>query len=313
MKQRILYIDHAKAILITLVVFGHLLEQISFKDSRILYLCIYAFHMPAFIFISGLCYKKGAGIKKFVIYYLVFQTLYLLCDIYQKGTSVKITYTTPVWIMWYLLSMIFWYMISNYLQSDKINGLITLAISIALALVVGYDTTVGRYLTLSRTIVFFPFFWSGVYIKTNYMEKFDFFLQDWHKKNLYIKLSILSVALCCYVYLIQNQLQFKKYWFYEANAYNENGYQLQTRLILFILAAVLTVGFLIIIPKRKNKILEFIGKNTLPIYLWHGIVIKIATKYNIFKSVKYPFITACIGTIVFVGGFSMISLRRSVK
>ncbi len=60
MKERIYQFDNAKAILIFLVVIGHMTSDYV-SDSymvRSVTLWIYLFHMPAFIFLSGLVHKR---------------------------------------------------------------------------------------------------------------------------------------------------------------------------------------------------------------------------------------------------------------
>ena len=56
MKERNLKLDNAKGILITLVVIGHMLLPIQGTTRGVtnFFYMIYAFHMPAFVFISGL-------------------------------------------------------------------------------------------------------------------------------------------------------------------------------------------------------------------------------------------------------------------
>lgn len=59
-KERSLLFDNIKTVLIILVVLGHALEEISLEhEYGIIRVCIYSFHMPAFIFISG--YFSGGG------------------------------------------------------------------------------------------------------------------------------------------------------------------------------------------------------------------------------------------------------------
>ena len=96
MEQRSYYFDNAKFILIGFVVFGHLLSPYA-NDSQLigaLYKTIYTFHMPAFILVSGYFakgfYKKGylaKIIKKLIIPYLIFQSIYTVFYYYLYGKS----------------------------------------------------------------------------------------------------------------------------------------------------------------------------------------------------------------------------------
>ena len=80
-KERDYFFDNARALLIFLVVFGHLMEPYRSSSGFItsLYLTIYSFHMPGFLFISGYFAKKAgqAGYieklsKKLLIPYFIF-------------------------------------------------------------------------------------------------------------------------------------------------------------------------------------------------------------------------------------------------
>ncbi len=53
LKERDYFFDNARAILILLVVFGHMLQPYTSGDKYLsaLYLVIYSFHMPTFLFI----------------------------------------------------------------------------------------------------------------------------------------------------------------------------------------------------------------------------------------------------------------------
>ena len=67
-EKRIFLFDNVKFLLIVLVVTGHFLLRYvdNYCHYRSLFLFIYSFHMPLFIFISGL-FHKNAGIRKKVL------------------------------------------------------------------------------------------------------------------------------------------------------------------------------------------------------------------------------------------------------
>src|SRR5699024_10159259 len=75
--ERNAYFDNAKVILIFLVVFGHLIQPFISASSELntLYLCIYTFHMPAFIFF--VLFMFGHFIQPFISASLELNTLYL--------------------------------------------------------------------------------------------------------------------------------------------------------------------------------------------------------------------------------------------
>ncbi|WP_052356695.1 acyltransferase family protein [[Clostridium] dakarense] len=61
------FVDNLKVLLIFLVVFGHLIERyINTNDTLMgMYMFIYTFHMPLFIFISGFLSKNIHKSKKY--------------------------------------------------------------------------------------------------------------------------------------------------------------------------------------------------------------------------------------------------------
>ena len=85
MRMRDNRLDVAKGVLIVLVVLGHLLEEVSgeWEDGlvRLVLTVIYAFHMPAFVFLAGLTAKSTRLLERlltFVMLLGVFQYLYFV-------------------------------------------------------------------------------------------------------------------------------------------------------------------------------------------------------------------------------------------
>ena len=66
MKERIALWDNLKFILIILVVIGHLADEFTAKSDvyKSVFLFIYTFHMPLFIFISGLFHSEKNIVKR---------------------------------------------------------------------------------------------------------------------------------------------------------------------------------------------------------------------------------------------------------
>ena len=85
--------DNMKGILVFLVVFGHFLELCpATLQKNILYLVIYSFHMPAFLFFSGFFAKyHPRRMGQLAILYGIFQLLYRLFAHFalQSGSALE--------------------------------------------------------------------------------------------------------------------------------------------------------------------------------------------------------------------------------
>ena len=88
-KERNAYFDNMKALLIFLVVLGHVLSNFAGDDSvgEWIYLVIFSFHMPAFLFVTGYFArsdpKKVIGqllILYLIMYFLVIAQYFIYVD-----------------------------------------------------------------------------------------------------------------------------------------------------------------------------------------------------------------------------------------
>lgn len=183
MKERDAYFDNLKGILISLVVIGHFIESFYFKSKffEIIYTFIYTFHMPAFIFLSGLFFKPD--LKKafyFLKLYIIFQLLKLGLNYFLFNKDVTIhSLLYPTWTLWYLLSMFFWYLISCFNKKIKISVIGMFIIS----LLVGFIPCMTSIFSLQRTFAYLGFFTLGVFI--NY-KKFKKIMHELSIKRIYI-------------------------------------------------------------------------------------------------------------------------------
>lgn len=158
-------LDNVKGVLILLVVFGHVLELFVAKSAlyRAIYSGIYIFHIPLFVMIAGMLSKAtlhAADVKKIVTKLLlpliIFQCLYL-AFIGLKASHPTVPLLQPYWILWFLLSMVFWRLALPLF----VRVPFFIAVSFAIALAAGFSKSIGYTLSLSRTLYFFPFFLIG--------------------------------------------------------------------------------------------------------------------------------------------------------
>lgn len=152
--------DNIKAILITLVVFGHMLEYISITNEyAVIRAVLYSFHMPVFVFISGYFSndQKDNYYKNTLIHcavpYFIFNTVFAI--IFSRKLIVDIL--TPRYLFWYLLSLLVWRVSVPLFRRIRF----ILPISIVLGLYCGVIHDADRFLSISRTISFMPYFIAG--------------------------------------------------------------------------------------------------------------------------------------------------------
>lgn len=174
--------DNIKFMLIFLVVFAHLLEvNGTFKGKNLLYEMVYSFHMPMFIFLSGFFarYNRQKIAFSFVYTYILMQVLYSAFKYYvltpETTEPFSMNFTTPYWLLWYLLALIFFYLLIPFFQqSDRRKQAAVLIVLFAVSLLFGFDSTIGYYFSLARFFSFLPFFVLGMYVKdrSNEIEAF---------------------------------------------------------------------------------------------------------------------------------------------
>lgn len=265
-KNRDYFLDNLKVILIFLVVFGHVIEfyinESVFLKS--LYIFIYLFHMPVFVFVSGYFSKNEKGVRRGAFKNLLIP--YIVFDIIWYTTACLVTrenifsFIYPGWTLWYLISLFFWRISLKYLL--RIKGIIP--ISIVAGLLIGFlDKGLG-VLAFSRTIVFLPFFLMGYLFKGKDL-----------KRIFRINKAISIIGLCSFfvvsVYIASNDL-IKYSFLYNNEAYSAYGLTnmegILVRGCLYSVSILLGI-FLINITPNKKVFFSYIGKNTMNIYVFH--------------------------------------------
>ena len=111
------WLDNAKMALVTLVVLGHAWTLLPDSGStRSLYDALYAWHLPAFVFVTGYLSRSFAYtparmwqlVRTVVVPYLIFECLLALFRIHVGGEDLSRLFENPHWPMWYLAALFFW-------------------------------------------------------------------------------------------------------------------------------------------------------------------------------------------------------------
>ncbi len=275
-KTRDYSLDNIRFFLIFTVVFAHLLEVFgTFSGSVYIYRFIYIFHMPVFIFLFGynVRYSPKKVIFRWCLPYIVFQSLYLLFSLFVLDIKVDFQYTTPYWLLWYMLSLIFYQLLLPlYETTNKNRQILTLICAFVISLLVGFDETIGYYMSLSRFFVFQPWFLLGYYCKKNGI--LEVMIKQKITRTVVMIFSVVLIglsALLLYYTDIPNGL------LYGSLPYAKCGGALWMRAIVSIISICWILFLFVGVKPYLNKklfLITTIGQNTWPIFLLHGFFIK---------------------------------------
>ena len=164
MSARDPWLDNAKMALVTLVVVGHswtLLPHNGLNDA--LYDFLYAWHVPAFVLVTGYLSKSFAWtrtrlwhlVRTVAVPYLVFECAIALFRIYVGGEKLEDLFADPHWPMWYLAALFFWRLLTPIFTPMPGGLLASVGVSLAAGLYFS-DT-----LDLARVFGLLPFFVLG--------------------------------------------------------------------------------------------------------------------------------------------------------
>jgi fucose 4-O-acetylase-like acetyltransferase len=265
--------------------------------------------MPVFMFLTGYFAKfnrKRIGIG-FLFTYVVFQKLYLIFDgiIIRKidYSEIQFQYTTPYWLLWYLMAIIFYYVLIPMIDTKDVRvkmGILLLAV--AIALLVGNDYSVGMYMTLARAVDFFPYFLAGYYFHSTKSggpeqnlsvipENLKPFVSKAAREiatffsgkivKAFVKFFCVVAVVLAALYIwdsstINNEM------LYGRASYQDGTYGEKLKIVVMLIAFVWLLAFLYLTPGKKIPFITRLGQNTFPVFLCHGFVVKYLAEYTIF-------------------------------
>jgi fucose 4-O-acetylase-like acetyltransferase len=281
-KPRVPFWDNARFFSILLVVMGHSLQKLSGDSdpAKVVYLAIYAFHMPAFAIISGYFSRSDAPTRErmrrlltdIVIPYVIFETLWSIYTSIQHG-KVSINLSTGSWTLWFLLALGLFRLILPYLALLRFP----LAWAVAIALITGYYGNIDNTFALDRGLVILPFFVLG------------WQLNQWGTMERVLALGraiwavrAVSLALFCALFAViiaflpfWREIKVQHWMFYD-RGYSDldfnNGFAWAVRLGFMVLSATLTLAFLTLMPRGTTWVTPF-GQATMYVYLLHTFVL----------------------------------------
>ena len=288
MGNRIALWDNLKFFLVTCVVIGHFADQ--FTDVSNIYdsifLFIYSFHIPLFIFISGLMFKNKDITSKAIFFMSIGFAYKIVSAIVERllGT-VKVEFFL-LWdggLSWFMFALAAYMVILKIIE--KQNKEYILVFSIVLACFVGYDPGIGDFLYLSRIIIFFPFFLSGVLLQNVDIVRF----KDKNSKYEFLAGVIVLVWLGLCIYEV-DRVYGLRYLFTGRNPFFPQimSYAPLARLVSYIISFGMCFAFIMLIPNQRMFLITDMGKNSINVYFWHMHIYYILNKvFNISNVFNY--------------------------
>lgn len=274
--------DNARFLTVTLVVIGHGVQRLTADSNNalIVYLFIYAFHMPAFAIISGYFSKDGSPstrqLKKvltdILLPYAIMESIWTLVQFLVEGKQ-EFNPSTPSWTLWFLLALGIFRLILPYLALLRWPLLWAVVMSVG----VGYLANVDSTFSLSRAIGILPFFVLGWKLKQwGLVDRWRVAeVTTWWVRGAAITVFALWLALV--VAFIQTWRDIDlRFWFFYDDSYNGLGEDQWwagfVRLGLIALAVLLSAAFFVLIPRSETWFTGF-GQATMYVYLLHSFIL----------------------------------------
>lgn len=248
------YADFLKYVLISLVVLGHFVNLYQYTQGLGgLYLWIYTFHMPLFVFISGHFSKHISNFRRKSIDtllwpFIVFQLLNIIYTAIVPLEPLKDNIFYPYHQNWYLIALFWWRSFIPYRQYFK--KWLVIAFAFLLSLSVGFFPDWGVFLGLYKTAYFLPFFVLGVYCED--LAKLLERLMQY--KALWIVVFFVSVIVV-FALSLNTDVLFKLNYAFKANyGYNGEWVNFVLRLAAMMASIVMCITVLIVVKLLCNKL-----------------------------------------------------------
>lgn len=284
-------IDNIKGCLILLVIVGHFLELVMGKGiERDLYTIIYSFHMPLFVYTTGYFarFRVGRLVRGLCIPYILFQTIYILFARVILHKNIAIQYERPYWLLWYLFAVAVWSCLLLLVERRSFRWQIAVFCLVCLiSLGCGFFKEFGRDFSLSRIIVYFPFFLLGYSMHTcreDWKEALKMGLRitgidktpelHWEGLRRFAKGAVAMTLVICIIQCIAGNSDMKLSWFYEAVSYAAAKSSVWFRAWHLAVAAVWIAAAELYVPNKEWKVIGYLGRHTMVLYLAHGFCIK---------------------------------------
>lgn len=299
--------DNMKALLIFLVVFGHIVSRFAYESEvgRIVYNIIYSFHMPAFLYITGYFakYNPKALFKRYLPCYILFQIINFVVKYaiycYDNSFEMKhdvLQFIDPGFTLWYIIAiMVYQLLIPLFKTNNKRLKCLMLILTLVLGVYMGFEENFNGVLSLPRIICFFPYYIMGFYERESQVITSCIKNHSNIVKILTIMMFLVVVVAICY-----HSGVIEQDWLWHTANYETSGCTWYIRILLYIAGIIGIMTLLAWTPDKNYKYVGYIGRNTLQIYLFHAPIVLIMEAFDCFRAFDNNMIVLVIASLVLV-------------
>ncbi|WP_030597080.1 acyltransferase family protein [Streptomyces fulvoviolaceus] len=267
------FFDNAKYLAIVLVAAGHAWEPLRDGSRTVsaLYMVVYAFHMPAFIVVSGYFSRNFDGsperlkrlLTGLVVPYVVFETAYTLFTRWtDQEPDRPVSLLDPLYLTWFLVALFMWRLTTPFWKRVRHP----LPIALAVAMLATLAPSIGNDLDLQRALQFLPYFVLGLCLQPEHFRML---------RRRAVRVWAVPVFVCALVIAYWAVPRMSGAWFYHRDSAAELGAPAWSgplmTLVAFGCSLLLVACFLSLVPGRRMWF-TVLGAGTLYGYLLHGFL-----------------------------------------
>jgi fucose 4-O-acetylase-like acetyltransferase len=271
------FFDNAKYAAIVLVATAHAWEPLRSGSRTVtaLYTVVYAFHMPAFIVISGYFSRNfdasPARLKRLVtglvVPYVVFETAYTLFTRWTDHAPDRpISLLDPLYLTWFLAALFIWRLTTPVWRLVRWP----LPVALVVAALATLTPSIGKDLDLQRVLQFLPYFVLGLSLRPEHFRLV---------RRRAVRIAAVAVFALALVVAYWAQPRWSYAWFFHKSSAQQLGAPAWaapvTTLLTFGCSVVLVACFLSWVPGRRLWCTG-LGAGTLYGYLLHGFFLQFA-------------------------------------
>ncbi|MFE9608062.1 acyltransferase family protein [Streptomyces sp. NPDC006012] len=273
--RRDAFFDNAKYAAIVLVAVAHAWEPLRSGSRAVtaLYVVVYAFHMPAFIVISGYFSRNfdasPARLKRLitglVVPYVVFEVAYTLFTRWSDHRPDRpISLLDPLYLTWFLVALFIWRLTTPLWKRVRWP----LPVALVVAMLATLSPAIGKDLDLQRVLQFLPYFVLGLSLRPEHFRLV---------RRRAVRIAAVPVFASAVAVAYWAVPRYSYAWFFHRDSAERLGvpgwYGPVLTLVVFGVSLTLVACFLSWIPGRRLWCTA-LGAGTLYGYLLHGFLLQ---------------------------------------